>query len=69
MQPSGKCDSKCGKKAKYWYFDTSAATCGDNSCVKIQDEKYQEHCKKIDEDNDFRNQMEEEFGEDWKNDR
>ena len=54
MKVTGKCDSGCGKDAKHWFGNTSAATCGDEVCYNKQQEEYNAHSASYDdnEDND-----------------
>ena len=36
----GNCDSGCGEPAKYWFGNTSVATCGSETCIEMQQQEY-----------------------------
>ncbi len=44
VEVTGNCDALCGEAARFWYGNTSAATCGAQACLNHMDERYAEHC-------------------------
>ena len=56
--PCGTCDVCEIEKAKYWYGRTNAATCGASDCKKEMDKRYAETCRRVDEEEAFKIEME-----------
>ena len=63
IKVSGKCDANCGKDAKYWYGNTSAAYCGDTDCQSKMDASYQELSDELDEKHLLEQEMLDEWGD------
>ncbi len=60
--PEGlRCDSGCGKPAKYWFGNTSVATCGSYDCSKLQEDRYEAHCEEMERQWEFEREMQKQW--------
>tara|TARA_R110000868_G_scaffold20396_1_gene86370 strand:+ start:1352 stop:1558 length:207 start_codon:yes stop_codon:yes gene_type:complete len=63
IKPSGKCDICKTNDAKYWFGNTSSATCENSHCSDAMEERFAEHCREMDERDQLRQEMIEAFGD------